>query len=916
MKISRFFQRNKLILAAFFLPVLLTVAAMAVTGIYPFGESQIAVIDMYHQYVPFLSELQYKLQNGGSLFYTWDGAGGCNFWNLLAYYGASPLNLILALFPEKFIMEAVTVILLIKIGLAGSFMAMYLRYISRRWDWAAVAFSTMYALCSYVLAYYWCVMWMDAVALLPLCILGLNRLMDDGKPALYTVSLALIVFTNYYMAIMVCIFILVYYPVLYFTKNRWHGIRHCAVTTGKAVGFSFLAIGMAAVMLLPTYISMQSTYYISAEMPESLSFYNDAIDVINQLLPYSELTYREGLPNLYCGMMVVILLVFYLTGKTFSLREKLINSIFLMVMFLSLNVNMLDFIWHGFHFPNQLPYRYTFVICFVLIAIAYRTFRRLEDIDTRTIWMVFAAGLMYYMFAQKVLTGHIDDMDLFFYGGIAWLTLYCAVLLLRKRKLVTRGSFVMLIVVIVAAEMISSVCTAFDTVGNTQRTSYFENYDDVTALAESREDEMARMEISYNYILNCPALYHYKGLSQFSSSINADTTELMEKIGLEGEPGKNRFNYNQTNPVTNAMLNVKYLISKNLPVDDPDFVKVDSQGNSTLYESRYPLSIGYMTGTEIRTWDTSSDNPFVVLDNYVKAATSNRYDQVFRMEENPDVLANNATVSIDGDGQMTADIEDTSEDAEVVLEYRADESQKYYVFVEADNADEITVYDEKEAYEKIGIMNDCGSIVNIGTVEAGETFDISIKYENGEAGDITCYVAALDYDTWNDAYAILSERTLEVTDSGDSFIEGTVDAGDGGMLVTSVPYDMGWTLKVDGQEQEIQELTGGVFISVALDEGVHEIELSFRPPGLVAGLIITAVSVLLLILLIRLGSRRYRLPGRSTAGRGVSLSVDEECPDGRGRQEEEISQPSSMPGSESGEEKGYAGEGSDYNRRT
>ena len=76
------------------------------------------------------------------------------------------------------------------------------------------------------------------------------------------------------------------------------------------------------------------------------------------------------------------------------------------------------------------------------------------------------------------------------------------------------------------------------------------------------------------------------------------------------------------------MLNVKYLISKNLPVDDPDFVKVDSQGNSTLYESRYPLSIGYMTGTEIRTWDTSSDNPFVVLDNYVKAATSNRYDPV------------------------------------------------------------------------------------------------------------------------------------------------------------------------------------------------------------------------------------------------------------------------------------------------
>ncbi|MEI3517966.1 MAG: YfhO family protein [Clostridia bacterium] len=54
-------------------------------------------------------------------------------------------------------------------------------------------------------------------ALLPLCILGLNRLIDNGRAALYTVSLALIVFTNYYMAIMVCIFIIgvLFCPVFY-----------------------------------------------------------------------------------------------------------------------------------------------------------------------------------------------------------------------------------------------------------------------------------------------------------------------------------------------------------------------------------------------------------------------------------------------------------------------------------------------------------------------------------------------------------------------------------------------------------------------------------------------------------------------------------------------------------------------------
>jgi len=117
---------------------------------------------MYHQYVPFLAELQYKLQEGGNLFYTWNGAGGSNFWNLMAYYGASPLNLLLALFPKKLIMEGVTFVLLIKIGLAGSFMAIYLKYLDKKCNMVTVAFATLYALCSYVMAYYWCIMWIAA----------------------------------------------------------------------------------------------------------------------------------------------------------------------------------------------------------------------------------------------------------------------------------------------------------------------------------------------------------------------------------------------------------------------------------------------------------------------------------------------------------------------------------------------------------------------------------------------------------------------------------------------------------------------------------------------------------------------------------------------------------------------------------
>lgn len=847
-------QRNKLILAAFCLPVILMLLAFLVMGIYPAGENQIAVIDMYHQYVPFLGELQSKLQSGGSLFYTWNGAGGSNFWSLLAYYGASPLNLILVLFPKKFLMEGVTLILLLKIGLAGSTMAVYLRAIvwekdKRSADISLVGFATLYALCSYVMAYYWCIMWMDAVALLPLCILGLHKILDGRSGVFYAVCLALVVFINYYMAIMVCIFILFYYPVLYFIKVQGESAGHFFKTTGRAVGYSLLGVLMSAVMLLPTWMSMQSTYYISADMPEKTELYNDLLDILNQMLPNAELTYREGLPNLYCGMFVVILLVFYWISRTIPLREKLLNGAFLVFLIFSLNINKLDFIWHGFHFPNQLPYRYTFMICFLLIAMAYQVFQRVDEIRVNHLWILLAAGGGYYLLAQKILTEHIKDLDLFVYSGLAWLALYVTILILYKKGRLPKNLLLILTVILLTCEMASNTCTSIDQVGTTQRSNYYANEADIAKLVkktEGTDDRFGRTEMNDNYILNCPAMYHYKGISQFSSSLNANATALMEHIGVEGAPDKNRFNYNQTDPVTNAMLNIRYLIGKNLPIDDSDFKQIAKSGNSRLYESIYPLSIGYMTADTIRTWNYEQENPFMVLDDYVRAVTQNKYTSVFTEIEPVDVSAANIELSSTGDGMWDSTLKNETKKSKTILTYQAQQTGKQYLFIEADDADAITVSQEKKD-DKIEIRNDCGSIVNLGEMDSGTEFTVTIEYKEGKGGSVVSHVCTMDEAVWQDAYKMLSASMLDVTDYGDSYLKGTIDVQEDGVFVTSVPYEAGWKLKVDGHTREINELIGGAWISTSLSAGEHQIELSFRPPGLIAGLLITLASIGLLI---------------------------------------------------------------------
>lgn len=868
--IKSILKNYKFMTAAFFLPVLIMSAAFIVQGIFPFGENQIAVIDLYHQYLPLLSELQYKLHHAESLFFTWNGLGGCNFWNIIAYQAGSPLNLLLVFFPEKYIMEGITFILLIKIGLAGLCMFLYLKNIypangldcspavKPPADIATVAFSTLYALNAYVLAYYWNVMWMDAVALLPLCMLGLRRAVDGERATLYTVSLALIVFANYYIAIMVCIFIMVYYPVLYFEKKRSGGIKAFLITTARTVCYSLLGVAMSAVLLLPTYFSMKNASVADSTFPDSIFFYKDAIEVVNQLLPSAKLSYLEGLPNVYCGMAAVILLVLYYANREKNLREVLVNTLLLVFLFFSLNVNVLDYIWHGMHYPNQLPFRYSFVVCFLLLGLAYKTFRQIDKVDTKILGAILGAGILYYLIAQKQLKDVVDDSNAFIYCGIAWLSLFVLLFLFYRKGWIRFRAMKYAFIILVIAEMSVGTITAVEKVGTTTRSAYNENVASMAALLDETRGEFARTEIDDALTINEPARLHYMGLTQFASSMSTRTSGFMKAVGLEAEPGANRSVYRPTDPVTNAILNVKYMISKYRDLDDPDFEPVTANEASGLYESKYPLSVGYMTPDSIYSYWGTSANPFENLNEYVLCATNEQCKSVFRQAGTFETAGNNATVTGDGYGNYQAQVQNTDETSNAYLTFAADTTQKYYLFVDASAAESITV-EKSQRGDIEDIDEDYSGIENIGVVHEGETLSVDITFEAGGGGDFTAYLYRLDQAEWDRAYALLSADMLSITEYGDTHLKGTIDAGNGGVMMTSIPYDKGWKLYVDGRERDTSCLVGDAMISVQLGGGKHDIEMKFTPQGFQAGLIITILSVLLLIADRRLyGHRHFR----------------------------------------------------------
>ncbi len=334
------------------LPLTAILIAYIAMGVFPFGNQATMIIDSYHQYVPFFSEFHDKIWHGESFLYSWHGSLGFNFIAVQAYYLASPLNFLIALFPASMMIEAFETLIVLKICLSGWTAYRYLRRRTGRNDYSTVVFASFYALGGFSIAYNWNVMWLDSIVLFPIILMGVEKLINDRDGRMYAVSMGLAIFCNYYMAIMICIFVVLYFFVIWFSRKR-EGIRQFLRSGIHFVLCSVLAGGMAAIYLFPTYYTLINSSQGSA--PTSFKIYRNFLEIFRQQFALVEPTQLTGAPNIYCGVLLVMLVVFYAVSKTIPLREKIGRLFVTGFVLVSLNINVLDYVWHGFHFPNNLP---------------------------------------------------------------------------------------------------------------------------------------------------------------------------------------------------------------------------------------------------------------------------------------------------------------------------------------------------------------------------------------------------------------------------------------------------------------------------------------------------------------------------------------------------------------------------------
>lgn len=877
-KAYRRIHANRYVWLSFLVSLVICIVVELCYSMWPFGDISILRMDLYHQYGPLFGELYDRIVNGQSLQYSWQSGGGGIFLGNFFNYLSSPLSILVLIFGHKNIPQAVGCLIFLKGCLSSATMTYYLKE-SKQFQYHnafSAGLGVLYAFSAYYIAYYWNVMWIDGMILLPLILMGIERIIDDGRrPWLYTISLALIMISSYYMAFIIAIFSVLYFIFYYAGRYELtNPMKELKAANGKKVpiykkivnsrflqGFlrccfyALVAGALAAFALLPVYFTLKGSSATSDSFPTGTNTYFNFFDFLAQHFASLEPTIRSSgdpvLPNVYCGIITIMLATLYFYVPSISLKEKASRVLLIAVMYFSFNFNSLNFIWHGFHFPNDLPYRQSFTYIFLLICLAAQAMKHIKEIRGKDILTVSLLAIVFLAVAEKVGSKSMTTGSIAV--SIIFIVLYAIVISLMNNKQYKKNAVAALLLCCMFSEVIISTVTHYEI--DQPISNYTGNYEEFQSVKEYIDEkegsENYRMEITAPKRIMEPSWYGYRGISEFSSMAYEKTSNLQYNLGLKSNY-VNSYTYHLQTPVYNAMFGLKYIVNndtENYTLNENYFSKIGHTETMDIYKNKYSLPICYAVNQDLLDWNYYSSNPFTIQNDFFKRATG--VDGVLSDLKVSDIRYSNLNTFSEevssGSYHFSKITED--EDASCTVTIPVEKTQNLYLYVRGTGVDEITVYNADGSYS---VTQDVSEeyVLDCGVHKKGETLYVDVNMSNN-SGNVEIYMAGMNGGLFQQGYNVLNDDgAMNITTWEDTEVSGTVTIGENEMLYTSINYDEGWTVYVDGSEVSSENLVkfGESLIGVKMEPGEHTVTFKFKAKGYREGLLISGVTLILILL--------------------------------------------------------------------
>ncbi len=876
--IKQHIKDNSVCYISFAIVAVVMLGVCIASGIMPFGTNALTHVDSLHQYVPFFSEYRDKLMNEGSLFYSWNIALGSNFLSLTSYYLSSPFNFLVLLFSKENIPWAMCFIMCLKVCLSAFTMAYFLSNKGKEKDnsFVIVPIAVAYALNNYVIGFYWNIMWMDCILIFPIIILGFKRLMEDRDPRMYTLSMFYALYCNYYIGFMICIFM-----VLWFFVYNHRKIKKFFLDGINFAIYSLASGGMAAFLLIPAYKGIMSTASASAGLPK-WNWYGNIFDQLKQQFFWTDAFTNQnfdGGVNLYCGVLAIFTAFLYVVSDGIKLSEKIKRIVLLVILAMSFNNELLNFIWHGFHNQYGIPNRFSFLFIFVLLLMAYDALKVLKK---QHVFMVMSGGMFAasYVLLIKLKSSGVEAFNWGLTLGL--IGVYAVICALYSCKKFKEQTFAMVVSAVCLLELVA--CGVYNLAGNgyvdidkyyNSTSSVILANQEVEKLAQEADAGFYRSELMDSTVLNEVTWHNMPSVGTFCSTVLGENVTTMGRLGFY--TGANEFLYMGSTPFTNSLFNVRYLFEREGDLNNFDYDYIKEVDGIGIYENPYPLSLGFAVSNNVKQYDRDSGLP---LNNQSNLAAYMTGTENFFTNQFPSMLASSDNMDVSVSGNTITYEPHNNGKASFMVAFTIDTAGDYYVNCRGNSITNIRFYIDGEELDCDRYM---WQIFHLGELNAGQQIHIEYIYNNlSSAGSASLYVATYDEEKYSYTYEILSQNMLKVEEYEDGYVSGSIDMPERKTMFTSIPYDKGWKVLVDGEEVEYYAI-GKAFIGVDMTPGTHTVEMIYIPVGLKLGIIISVGAWLILLL----GTVLYSKSDRSEDGNSDDDCLDDEIPEGDENEETE-----------------------------
>lgn len=807
-------------LLAFLIPILIINIVFIILKVSIFSEKSFMVSDMQAQYYPLFSYYKNVFNGTESLFYTFNSGLGNSMLSTFAYYLASPLNLIILLFDN--IHLGIIILMILKIGLSGLTMYIFLDKKINDKKIYTLIFSTCYSLMAYNIGYCFNIMWLDAVILAPLVLLGIDKLIK-GKPILFVITLFITILSNYYIGYMVCIFSTIYIIYSLFMEYEFKKDKKIMIKTFlKFVLLGILSVLIASFILIPGLIQLtNSNKGIVNIFKEFIGINQTPLNVFSDTFigthNYKNIL-NESNTLIYMGLIMIPLLYFYLVNKSITKKEKKGFIFIFLIFIISVCFKFPNIIWHGISFPQCFNYRYSFLFCLFFIYIAYKSLIKIDNVKKKYYFIFFTIYI--FMAFLTILFGKIKYENYLIYISVGLMILYLFLLYNLKTK---NKDIIILIFLLTLGELLFNAFSTYNDYSFSEKFKYIDNremYDNLM-LKYSGNYRMEKIE---PLTANDSLLLSYKGVSHFLSTTNGNVITFLKNLGLTG----NNINIEyaiSNSELINSILGIKYVYSKNELFGK--YEKIDESDlklKTHVYINPSYLSFGYMVSNNVLNYKNNNLNVYE-YQNYILNLFSNNDQKYF------------SEIKLLNDNGY----------------YTEEDVDRIFILTNAKkNKDEIidvllngNIYKEF-IFENINLEIPYNKRYRITFNKKPNDLEISDD-ELKPVSNIKVKAYKFNIDLFNNDINKLKDEQLNITKMNKDYLEGNINVLDDGMFFTTIPYEKGWKIYVDGKLVKYQKLLD-TFIGFDLKKGEHNIKFKYETPYFKTGIIVSITSLIGLIL--------------------------------------------------------------------